>query len=215
MTTYSLTLNFDTSVLTNIKRADQRVAIAKPVNSGGPSVIWLDIDPFPSTTIEWEENYWIYASNDEVANGATITKLTEVDPGPALDGGYYVLQDTSVFGGFTKSSGVLPVSPGTYAAINNVPYDDYNSLTFGLAQTALINKKPHERKPISAQSVLATQHIKMTPFVTLYIWLESEFKSQTIITEISGNSTPAVFGGGVTDVDLTYDPIHGKFLKID
>jgi len=211
MTTYSLTLNFDPNVLTNIKRADQRVAIAKPVNSGGPSVIWLDIDPFPSTTIEWEEDYWIYASNDEVVNGASITKLTEVYPGPALDAGYYVLQDTCVFGSFTKGNGILPVSPGTYAAINNVPYDDYNSLTFGLAQTALINKKPEERKPISAQSVLATQHIRMTPFITLFVWLESEFKSQTIITEIAGNSSSATFGGGITEVDLTYDPIHGLF----
>ncbi|MGV8938059.1 MAG: hypothetical protein ACOH2J_13120 [Allorhizobium sp.] len=212
MPTYSLTLNFDPDVLVNIKKAGQRVAIAKPVNSGGPSVIWLDIDPFPSTTIEWEEDYWIYASNDEIENGARINKLTEVYPGPALDAGYYELQDTCVFGPFVKGNTILPVAPGTYAAINNVPYGNYNCLTFGLAQTALINKKPHERKPISAQSVLATQHIRMTPFITLFVWLEAEFSSETIITEIAGTASTAKFGGGVTDIDLTYDPIHGLFL---
>lgn len=212
MTTYSLTLHFDGSVLTNIKAAGQRVAIAKPVGSGGPNVIWLDIDVFPSTTIEWEENYWIYASTDEIVDGATINKMTETDPGPALDGGYYDLQPSSVFGPYRKNNQILNVPNGTYAMINQMPYDQYNSLTVGLSQTALINKKPEERKPISAQSVLATQHAKMTPFTNLYIWLQSEYTSQTIITEIAGNPTVARFGGSVTDMDLTYDPIHGVFV---
>ncbi len=211
MTSYSLTLRFSGSVLTNIKNAGQRVAVAKPVGTIGPNVIWLDIDPFPSTTIEWKENYWIYASTDEVVDGTKINKLTEVDPGPALDGGYYELAPTAVFGPYQKNSNILPVAAGTFAAVNKLPYESYNYLTMGLAQTALVNNKPEDRKPISAQTVLATQHAKMTPFINLYIWLQSEFTSQTVITEIAGNPTIAAFGGAITDIDLTYDPVHGLF----
>ena len=106
---------------------------------------------------------------------------------------------------------MLALAAGTFAAVNKLPYESYNYLTMGLAQTALVNNKPEDRKPISAQTVLATQHAKMTPFINLYIWLQSEFTSQTVITEIAGNPTIAAFGGAITDIDLTYDPVHGLF----
>lgn len=146
---FSLSLGFDTDVLSLIKDAGQRVAIAKPVGSGAPNVIWVDIDPFQVTTIEWEENYWIYASTDSVEHGTSINKLSEVSPGPALDGGYYEFTNNNIFGPFRKNNSALPVASGTFAAINNMNYDRYASLTFGLAQDALVNKKLEERKPNS------------------------------------------------------------------
>ncbi|MBF2715219.1 hypothetical protein GOZ97_15805 [Agrobacterium vitis] len=211
---YSLSLEFDTDVLSLIKDAGQRVAIAKPVGNGAPNVIWVDIDPFQVTTIEWEENYWIYASTDSVEHGVSINKLSEVSPGPALDGGYYEFTNNNIFGPFRKNNSALAVNTGTFAAINNMDYDRYSSLTFGLAQDALVNKKLHERKPISAQTVLATQSIRMTPFTYVYVWLQAEFESQTIITEIAGTPSVAKFGGSVTDIALKYDPIHGIFGQV-
>ncbi|MCM2438566.1 hypothetical protein HGO34_02390 [Agrobacterium vitis] len=208
---YSLSLTFDTDVLANIKAAGQTVAIAKTVGTGAPNVLWLTIDPFQSNTIEWEEDYWIYASTVNVSNGASINKLTEVTPGPALDGGYYDLNENSIFGPFRKNNSVFPVATGSYAAINNMSYEQYPSLTFGLSQTALVNQTLQERKPISAQTVLATQSVRMTPFTEVYLWLQSEYKSQTIITEISGTTSVAQFGGSITDIALKYDPIHGLF----
>ncbi|MUZ72925.1 hypothetical protein GOZ90_09540 [Agrobacterium vitis] len=219
---YSLSLTFDTDVLANIKAAGQTVAIAKTVGTGTPNVLWLTVDPFQSNTIEWEEDYWIYASTVDVSNGASInkltevnpgaaTKLTQVNPGPALDGGYYDLNANSIFSPFRKNNSVLSVATGTYAAINNMNYEDYPSLTFGLSQTALVNQTLHERKPISAQTVLAKQSVHMTPFTEVYLWLQSEYKSQTIITEISGTTSVAQFGDSITDIAVKYDPIHGLF----
>ncbi|MGV2123144.1 hypothetical protein ACQZ4R_08635 [Agrobacterium vitis] len=226
---YSLSLTFDTDVLANIKAAGQTVAIAKTVGTGTPNVLWLTADPFQLNTSEWEEDYWVYASTVDVSNRASINKLTEVikkpteinpgaankltqvNPGPALDGGYYDLNANSIFSPFRKNNSALSVATGTYAAINNMNHEDYPSLTFGLSQTALVNQTLHERKPISAQTVLATQSVRMTPFTEVYLWLQSEYKSQTIITEISGTTSVAQFGDSVTDIALKYDPIHGLF----
>jgi hypothetical protein len=199
----------DPKDLNIIKGAGQRLTLAKPVGSGDPNVVWLSIDPFPSTTVEWEEQYWIYASTSEVSQGITISKLSEVDPGPALDGGYYSFSPSATFGPFQQGGGI-PL--GTFASNNNMPYDSYPVLTFGLSQSAMISKKLAERKPISAQSVLATQQAQMTPFTTIYVWLQSQFASETIITKIVGNSTKAKFGGGTTEITLKYDPIKGIFV---
>ena len=87
-------------------------------------------------------------------------------------------------------------------------------LTFGLTQSALINQKPAERKPISATPVLATQFANMTPFSTVYIWLQSQFASETIITTITGKTSKARFGGGVNDLALKYDPNLGVFVPV-
>ncbi|MCM2438567.1 hypothetical protein HGO34_02395 [Agrobacterium vitis] len=208
---YSLSLTFDTDVLANIKAAGQTVAIAKTVGTGTPNVIWLTVDPFQSNTIEWEEDYWIYASTVDVSNGASINKLTEVTPGPALDGGYYDLNENSIFGPFRKNNSVFPVATGAYTAINNMSHEQYPSLTFGLSQTALVNQTLHERKPISAQTLFATQPVRMTPSTAVHVWLQSEHESQTFITDINGTPSLVGFGEGVTDIALKYDPVQGLF----
>lgn len=209
MADYTLTLNIDPVDLNYIKAAGQRLTLAKPVGSGDPNVVWLSIDPFPSTTIEWVEDYWIYASTTEVTQGATISKLSEVTPGPALDAGYYPFTPAATFGVYQKTPSI---PSGTFGANNNMPYNQYPALTFGLSQSALISKKPAERKPISATSVLSQQQILMTPFTNIYVWLQSQFASETIITKITGKSTVAKFGGGVTDIALKYDPDRGMFV---
>lgn len=209
MPNYSLTLNIAPDDLKNIKAAQQRITLAKPVGSGDPNVIWLSIDPFQSTTVEWTEDYWVFASTTAVAQGASITKLSEVTPGPALDAGYYPFTSAAVFNPFQKDASI---PGGTFAANNDMPNSQYPYLTFGLSQSALINKKPAERKPISAQTVLATQQIQMTPFTTIYIWLQSQFSSETIITKIIGHTAVAKFGGGVNSMTLKYDPDRGVFV---
>lgn len=209
MPNYSLTLTIDPTDLNVIKAAGQRITLAKPVGSGDPNVVWLSIDPFQSTSVEWKEDYWIYASTTEVSQGAAINKLSEVTPGPALDAGYYPFTPAATFGVFQNDPSV---NSGTFAAVNNMPYNQYPALTFGLSQSAMVNKKPAERKPISAQLVPSQNRIQMTPFTTVYVWLQSQFASETIITKIIGNNAVARFGGGVTDITLKYDPNRGIFV---
>lgn len=207
MPDYRLQLLIDKEVLPVIKAAGQRITLAKPVNTESPNVVWLSIDPFASTEVSWEEQYGIYASTTAVKEGASITKLSETGV-PAQDGSYYSFPPSTVFSG--PFEGRVP--KGTYGAQNDMPYSQYPSLTFGLTQNALINQKPAERKPISATPVLATQFAAMTPYTNVYIWLQSIFSSETIITKITGSHSVARFGGGVTDIVMKYDPALGVFV---
>ena len=77
MPDYRLQLLIDPSVLPIIRAAGQRITLAKPVNSdSSPNVVWLSIDPFQSTEVQWSEEYGIYASTTAVQQGASITKLS-------------------------------------------------------------------------------------------------------------------------------------------
>ena len=206
---FTLTLNIEPSDLDVINGAQQKIALAKPVGNSAVDVIWLAFDPFESNSIQWEENYWIYASTAAVGkNGEKITKLSEVQPGPALDGSVYPFSSTATFGDPVKNPAV---HPGTYAAVNNMPYGKYPALTFGLSQSAQINQQIQDRKPLSASSVLATQNIQITPYTDVYIWLEGHFESSTIVTDVTGNQAVAKFGGGINEIEMTYDGKSGLF----
>lgn len=192
-----------------IKAAQQRITLAKPVNSETPSVIWLSIDPFQSTDVQWTEQYGIYASATQFAEGASITKLSETDPFPAQDGAYYTLAASTNFNGPFPGGGV---ARGSFGAQNDVPSSAYPVLTFGLTQNAMINQRPSERKPLSATPVLATQFVNMTPYTIVYAWLQSQFTSETIITRITGKRAKIKLGGGVNNVTLKYSAELGMFV---
>lgn len=207
MSKNTLTLSIDPKDLPIIRGAQQRITLAKPVGSdSSPNVVWLSIDPFQRTDVEWEEQYGIYASTTKIQEGALISKLSETDF-PAQDGASYTYTPGAVFAGPSGSE-----SKGTYAVQNDMPYNSYPALTFGLTQSALINQGPAQRKPISASSVLATQFSAMTPFTTVFVWLQSQFASETIITKIVGRSTKVKFGGGIDNIALKYDPQLGLFI---
>ncbi|RED52369.1 hypothetical protein [Aestuariispira insulae] len=206
---FTLTLNIEPKDLDVINGAQQKIALAKPVGNSAVDVIWLAFDPFESNSVQWEENYWIYASTAAVGkNGEKITKLSEVQPGPAMDGSVYPFSNTATFGDPVKNP---EVKPGTFAAVNNMSYTKYPALTFGLSQSAQINQRLEERKPLSASSVLATQNIQITPFTDVYIWLEGHFESSTIITDVTGSRATAKFGGGINEIEMTYDGKSGLF----
>jgi putative ubiquitin-RnfH superfamily antitoxin RatB of RatAB toxin-antitoxin module len=53
----------------------------------------------------------------------------------------------------------------------------------------------------------------MTPFTTVYVWLQSQFASETIITKIVGKNTKVQFGSGTDTQKLKYDANLGVFVK--
>ena len=206
---FSLTLDILPKDLDVINSANQKIALAKPVGNGSVDVIWLAFDAFESNTVAWSEEYWLYASTVSVATpGTVITKLSEVQPGPAVGGSVYPFSNAATFGEPVKNA---DVGTDTFAATNNMDYAKYPQLTFGLSQSAQINQTLAERKPISASSVLATQSIQVTPFTDVYIWLEGHFESSTIITDVIGKKAVAKFGGGTNDIAMSYDAKSGIF----
>lgn len=206
---FTLALNFESSDLNVINGAMQKIALAKPVSNSTVEVIWLTFNAFESNTIQWSEKYWLYASTASLNKpGTLITKLSEVQPGPSVGGLIYPFNENATFDSPISSSNV-PID--TFSATNNMSYEQQSYLTFGLSQTAQINEGVEERKPLSATSVLATQTIQITPFTTVYIWLEGHAESSTIITNVQGKRSAAIFGGGINEIEMTYDGKSGIF----
>lgn len=210
MPDYNVKFLIDNNDLQIIRASGQRLTLAKPLDAASPNVIWLSIDPFASTDVEWTEEYGIYASTTQVSQGARISKLSE-SAFPAQDGAYYSFTSAAVFNGPFTGNGV---GRGSYGAQNDMPSSSYPVLTFGLTQTALVNQQPAERKPLSATPVLATQFANMTPFTIVYAWLQAQFASETIITQITGKTTKIRLGGGVNEMTLKYDPGLGVFVPV-
>jgi hypothetical protein len=204
----SVKLLIDSQDVALIKAAQQRITLGKAVSSSVANVIWLSIEPGASTEVSWQEEYGIYVTTAQVADGSSIHKLAET-AFPATDGAYYALTPANVFNG-PFSGGSVPA--GTLGAHNDVPYSAHPSLTFGLTQSALVNHLSAERKPLSAVTVLATQCAQMTSLPIVYVWLESQFVSETIISKIVGKSTKITFGAGIDSVTLKYDPKLGLFV---
>jgi hypothetical protein len=93
---YTLHLTVDTDSLKTIKKAGQKIVLAKQVDATAPDVAWLVFDPFQGNTIEWEEQFGIYASTlPELKDGATISKMSSLDP--ALDGESYVFSRSGCY----------------------------------------------------------------------------------------------------------------------
>lgn len=206
---FELTLHFNPNDLRNVSNANQKVALAKPTIGGTVEVLWVDFAPLENNTITWSENYSIYASTTSLAApGTVITKKSEVAGGSASTGALYLFENNGTFSGPTVDRNV---GNSTFSVRNDMSYERYPYLTFGLLQSAEVNAKPEINRPISATSVLATQTIRMTPLTNVYIWLEAHFSSSSIITTVEGNKSSATFGGGVDSIALVYDPKTGKF----
>jgi hypothetical protein len=208
MPDYSVTFLIDAKDLEAIKAAQQRITLAKTVNGdNSANVIWLSVDPFPTTVVGWNEAYGIYASASGVVDGATISKMAEL-PVPAQAKAYYSFTTAAAFNGPFSGNGV---PAGSYGVQNDMPYTSYATLTFGLTQDADVNQLKLTAKPISATPVLATQFLQMTPSPTFYVWLQAQFTSGTVI-RVVGKSTKVSLGGGVTAATLKYDPSLGLFV---
>ena len=210
MPQYTLDLAIDSVSLNTIKTAQLKITIAKPVGQSSPNVTWLVLDPFEGNKIEWEEQYGIYASpNPIIQNGAIISRLSETDI-PATDGAYYAFSSSATFTGpFTDA--VAPAS-GSYKVVNNMPNTQYPALSFGLEQKASINTRGIDPSPLNAAIVLSQFSATFTPLTTVYVWLQAEFISGTVITDINGDAAVVTFGGTVIQKSLVFDPTRGSFV---
>jgi hypothetical protein len=210
MASYELDLQINASSLQVLKAAGLNITIAKPVGGANPNVTWLVFDPFQGNTVTWDEDYGIYASPTPIVqNGAVITRLSET-PFPAQDAAYYSFTSAALFSGPFTGSG----SPGqgSYKVNNNMPSTSYPSLTFGLQQKASINGTGINPSPLNAAVVPAALSATFTPLTTVYVWLQANFQSGTVITEINGNAAIVQFGNGITKQSLAYNPATGMFV---
>ncbi len=208
MPTFTLNTAFSNVDLDNIHNTNSNIIIAKPSDDGEPNVAWLSFRPLKSNRVVWEEQYGIYASAAAIEHGAVLTQLSATGV-PAADDKVYKLLPSGYFS--------APEGLGTensYTAINQ--YNNLPSpanLVFGLYQDASVNGVNILGNAVSAAPVLFNSTAVMTPFTTVYIWVQSQVESNTVITTITSPLTEVTFGGDVSEVSLKYNPLGGNFIK--
>lgn len=201
---YSLNILFDDETLLDIYDAQQRVTLIKQTystTSNNTSVAWVTFSPFEFNTINWQENYSVYASTTQVQNGATIAKASYTN---AVDG--YVYDFGS--GIFAKNPD-LSTDVDSYQIINTTT----SKLTFGLAQDVVVNSSSIQAAPINAATVLAGQNAIFTPFEKVQILLQSNVLDGLVLTSVSSQIFTATLGDGVNNVAVKYNNKTHQFVQ--
>jgi hypothetical protein len=215
MPTYNLKTTFTQVDLERFYATGTNVVIAKPTEGTQPNVAWVVYRPLRLNTINWEEQYGIYASNSEMQNGANLIQLTPNEPYPAVFEKLYTLNSAGNMIG-PKEGG----TKNAYTVVNE--YDNRSGpagpgkgyMIMGLFQNANVDGQSVEGNAVSAAPVLYKSTAVMTPFTTVYLWTQSQIKGNTVVTNVTSAMTKVVFGGRVSSVDLQYDSDTGTFIPI-
>jgi hypothetical protein len=202
---YKLNLSIEAKDLRVLTVCGMHVTIAKPVGNGSPNVAWLVFDPFEENSVEWSEEYGLYASNAEIQQGALINKTSSLLR--AADGKSYLFGDEEVA---TFIPGTESCKKGSFMISNLLM--EYSYLTFGLTQKAQVNTKNVEAPIINAARVSSQHDVTFTPMTKVYVWVQSIYKSGTVVTDITSKTTAVEFGAGRGENSLIYDGSKGCFV---
>ncbi len=205
MPRYTLNLQIDSQSLSMLYAAGQRITLGQPANNGTPNLAWIVFNPLQSNTVNWEDQYGLYASTSTLMPGANLVMMSAVPP-PAQDASVYTFQPSMFFGPPTRGG----VPSGTYGIQNSA--QSFQPLAFGLTQAVEVNGAAMPSRPTSATAMLSNMMSTFTPSPTIYVWLQSVYGSSTFIGNLNAPSTRVNFGGGVTSQTLRYDPSRGVFV---
>lgn len=209
---YTLDLLIDPESLEILRAAQMKITVAKPVGGETPNVTWLVFDPFQGNTVKWTETFGMYASPTLMdQNGAVIRRMSEIFP--ANDAAYYSFDTSATFKG--PFTGPGSPGPGTFKVDNDMPVNQYPFLTFGLMQSATLNGGPIKPSPLNAALVPAAISASFTPITTVYVWLQGQFQSGSVLTEINGDATVVEYSGETKNQSLKYQKETGKFIPAD
>jgi hypothetical protein len=221
MANYSLQLLFKPDDLSIVRMAGLELTIAKPISSmintfegmdSSSFMTWLAFDPLQDNLLTWDDCYCIYASTTIPLEKGTVVYCLSQTSFPAQDAAYYSYGASAIFSGPYTGSGAA--QPGSYKVINDMPYNLYPALTFGLQQKATVNSRNMPLAPINAAVVPSSYPIIFTPEQTIvYVWLQAGQAAGTVITTLPANGTKVAFGNGTTQQKLQYNPVTGKFVS--
>jgi hypothetical protein len=206
MANYKLDVAFTKAQLETLYITGSNVVIAKPSGGGSPNVAWQVFKPMQANTLNWGEEYGIYASTAAVVNGATLSQLSNVPVGAAMNK-LYTLEPNSIITG-PASGG----QPHAYSLENR--FDPKPYMTVGLFQDATVNGTDIIGNAVSAAPVMLASTANMTPYTTVYIWIQSQVVSNSVVTSVTSPMTELRFGGGTNEMKIAYDSQSGKFLSV-
>lgn len=205
MPSFKLNVSFTNEQLETLYTTGTNVVLGKSQAGNPPNVAWQVFRPLQGNTITWEEEYGLYSSTTDIVNGAVINQMSTV-PIPAAMSQMYTLQPSGVISG--------PVSggmPNAYALENK--YSERSYMTEGLSQNATVNGIEISNNAVLASSVILNSLGVFSPSSAIFIWLQSQVRSNSIVTFIPSPMTELRFGGGVDDISVTYDSSTGRFIS--
>lgn len=207
MPSYNLETHFTDQDLQRFLASGSNIIVAKPSNGGAPNVAWVVFRPLLDNSMSWEDNYGIYASNTDLISGGVLNQMSKTAY-PAVEAKVYELTPYGAFAG-PGSAG----QPGSYTAVNSYNNLPKGYLTFGLYQNAEVNGSQVVGNAVSAAPVIYNSTAAITPFTTVYLWVQSQVVSNSVVTMVTSPQTSVTFGGSTTKVSLSYDPSSGKFIS--
>ncbi|MBF0624922.1 MAG: hypothetical protein HQL82_08950 [Magnetococcales bacterium] len=207
MATYTLNVGFTNADLQLFYATGTNLIIAKPAQGGStPNVAWLVVQPMQANQVTWDEQYGVYASTSDMSNGATLTKMSSTGI-PAVMGRLYDLSAAGTIDLQPNSAG-----PNSFTLLNQYQ-SPKNYMTVGLYQNANVNSISILGNAISAVPVITNYTAVMTPFTTVYLWMQSQVKSNSVVTTVTSTTTQVTFGGGVYSANMQYNSSSGSFIQ--
>ncbi|WP_350288065.1 hypothetical protein [uncultured Croceitalea sp.] len=204
MATYKLDIAFTNDQLESLYQTNSSVIIAKPSEGQStPNVAWQSFKALPANTLTWQEEYGIYVSNTEMVHGAQLDQLSSTEIGAIMDQ-LYTMEPSGVITGPESFD-----APNSFALLNE--YKNQSYMTVGLFQDANVNGTDIIGNATSAAPVLLASTAVMTPYTTVYVWIQSQVVSNTVCTLVTSPMTELKFGGGVNDISVAYNSESGKF----
>lgn len=206
MSSFSISTTFTQQDLERFYASGSNVIVAKPTGGSQPNVAWVVYRPLINNTLSWEENYGIYASNADVQNGARLSQMSST-PFPAVPSMLYTMQPSGSITG-PNSGG----SPNTYSILNSYNNLPKGFITMGLYQNASLDGSPIKGNAVSAAPVIYNSTANMTPLTTVYLWLQSQVLSNTVVTTVTSPMTRVTLSGSSPVAALQYNADSGTFI---
>ncbi|MWB94163.1 hypothetical protein GON26_07295 [Flavobacterium sp. GA093] len=205
MANYDLKVGFTTEQLQILHFTESNVVLAKGTRGQNSNVAWQVFRPFQSNQISWDDEYGIYCSNTKLVNHAQIIPFSDTPIGIDTNT-LYTLENNGVILGPTTGG-----QRNTFALRNN--YSNAPYLTTGLFQNAIINGNYRSGNAISAIPVLFQSTALMDPATDIYIWIQSQVQSNSIITRITSPVTRLSFSSSLFRISVVYDSYTGRFIN--
>lgn len=200
---YTLNIDLTEEVLDTIAKAHQKVVLVKHTAGDNDSpVAWVCFKPWMKNTVEWHNDFAVYASNSQVCNGATIHKLSDK---PASTGVCYPFME----GYFHQPVGGKNLMQNSYTIENG--NDDTDGVTVGLAQDVVVNGEAFEKNPINAVFVPRGQFVTMTPIERVDIYLKNDIIDSTVVSHIQSKPLSVIYEEGEQSHTLGYNSATGQF----
>lgn len=203
MANYKLNIKFRESDLDLIHQAGERVILVKHTEGNADSqVAWVSFDPLMYNTIEWSNEFAVYASTSELQNSAKVNMMSDKMADPKIvysfESGHFknpVVSDT--------------MGANTYAIVNN--YEKKKACTFGLAQQIVVNDEAFPNKPINAILVPYGQSVKMTPIEKIDVYLMADIETSTVVSKIMSPVLTVTYRDEECKQTIEYNGDMGKF----